>query len=383
MPRSESLRQEITRIESRVASLTKEQAKHQETVNKSTSIATKKRAEASRTRSESTRRTATTAAEREEKNATTALKKVSDTQAKIVTANKSIASKQSSLTTAQRDEQRAHDRDTANRMRKEKAESQRRDREDARKRKVEKDHAREVKRLANPTASIRYIEVQPPKPEPLRVLYLTANPESEETATLYPDGTVETKGVWLRVDHEMRQVKDMLKRTKYRDLVTIEHLTAATSMDLINGLNEIRPHVVHFSGHSSELGLRMENEQGTSDGDDLDFALLARILGATDEPPRLLVLNSCESLAGANDLLQTVPTVIAMSDSIDDASAVIFAGQFYSAVGSAQSVASALEQAKTVMEVSSLEGSHLPEARTREGVDLRDLVLVNPPNNPL
>lgn len=182
--------------------------------------------------------------------------------------------------------------------------------------------------------------------------------------------------MWLRVDYEVRQVKDMLKRTKYRDLVTIEHLPAATKTDLLEGLNDHRPHVVHFSGHANSLGLLMENDQGTADGDDLDFALLGRLLSATDDPPRLLVLNACDSLAGAEDLLQTVPTVIAMSDEINDASAVVFAARFYSGIASAQSVASSLEQAKVAMEGASLEGSHLPEARCREGIDIGKLVLV-------
>ena len=65
----------------------------------------------------------------------------------------------------------------------------------------------------------------------------------------------------------------------------------------------------------------MENEAGESDGHDVEFTLLARLLGATDEPPRLVVLNACESIEGADALLQTVPLVIGMSDTIDDTAA--------------------------------------------------------------
>lgn len=378
MARSDTLRREITRLESKGAGLTKDQAKHQEAANKATAAARKKREQASRTKSDSNRRSAIAAAEREEKNAADSLKKVSEVQTKIATNNKAINSKQTSLATALRDEQRAKERDESRREQKQKSAAQKRDREDARRRQIEEDHARQISRLSSPQTAIRYIEVHPPKPEKLRVLYLTANPESVESTKEYSDGTVETTGVWLRVDQEVRQVKDMLKRTVYRDLVTLEHQPAATSMDLLEGLNEHRPHVVHFSGHSSALGLLMENDQGSTNGQDLDFGLLARLLGATDDPPRLLVLNSCESLAGADDLLQTVPTVVAMSDSINDASAVVFAGRFYAGIASAQSVASALEQAQVAMEAASLEGSHLPEARSRDDVDLRTLVLVNP-----
>lgn len=67
---------------------------------------------------------------------------------------------------------------------------------------------------------------------------------------------------------------------------------------------------------------------------------------------------------------------IAMSDEINDASAVVFAARFYSAIASAQSVASALEQARVAMGAASLDGSDLPEVRCREDVDPGSLVLV-------
>ena len=87
---------------------------------------------------------------------------------------------------------------------------------------------------------------------------------------------------------------------------------------------------------------------------EVEFALLARAVGATDQPPRLVVLNACKSLEGADDLLRTVPTVFGMSESITDMAAVTFAARFYAAIASAQSVASAVEQAKVAMQMASL-----------------------------
>lgn len=378
MTRSDTLNSEIATLQRKGAGLTSDLAKHRDAATKASAAASKKRNEAIRTRSDSTRRMATSAAEREEKKVVDATKKAGEVEKKISDNNKAIGVKQASRKAALKTEQLANDREDERRRQKEKTASQQRDRDDARRRQTEKNHAREVAALSQPAGIVRYVEMQPPKPEPLRVLYLTANPEALERTITYADGTVEEIGVWLRVEYEVRQVKDMLKRTKYRDLVTLEHLPAATTMDLLEGLNEHRPHVVHFSGHANSLGLLMENDQGTTDGDDLDFALLGRLLGATDEPPRLLVLNACESLAGADDLLQTVPTVIAMSDEINDTSAVTFAARFYAAIASAQSVGSALEQAKVAMDAAALEGSHLPEARSREGIDLADVILVRP-----
>lgn len=58
----------------------------------------------------------------------------------------------------------------------------------------------------------------------------------------------------------------------------------------------------------------MEDADGSENGVDDTFDLLGKLLEATEFPPPLVVLNSCESLAGADSLLQTVPTVVAMSD---------------------------------------------------------------------
>lgn len=78
-------------------------------------------------------------------------------------------------------------------------------------------------------------------------------------------------------------------------------------------------------------------------------------------------------------MLQTVPAGIGMSDTIDDTSAIVFASAFYSSVASAQSLGSALEQAKVRMLAAALDGSELSELRIRDDADPAALVLVTPP----
>lgn len=69
-----------------------------------------------------------------------------------------------------------------------------------------------------------------------------------------------------------------------------------------------------------------------------------------------------------------------MSDSIDDTSAIVFASAFYSTIASAQSLSTAFEQAKFRVLAAALDGSELPELRTRGDVDPASLVLVRPPS---
>ncbi len=215
--------------------------------------------------------------------------------------------------------------------------SRRRDElEASRRRAAEKAHAREVARRSQPTAAHEVRVIEPPKPEDLRVLYLAANPHGD-----------------LRVDVEVRAVREAVERALYRDQISIDHRPAATPEDLLDGINRSRPHVVHFAGHAGGRSLlfddaliRDEGDQtdGTDIGRPINFALLARALGATAQPPKMLVLNACDTLDGAESLLDVVPVVIAMASSVSDLAAGVFAARFYAAVGAGQSVQAAIDQ---------------------------------------
>jgi hypothetical protein len=365
MARSDTLRSEIARAQARKATLASDVAKGERNAASAREAARKKRDQAQRSKSASTIRTALSAAEREDKKVVAAEGRIAKARKDLAVVDKSIASKSTSLRSAEESERRS-------------AETQEK-RTDSRRRQDERSHAREISRLSSPVAEVRYVEVRAPQPEMLRVLYLTANPEATEETITTPDGSEQRYGTWLRVDQEVRQVRQALRGSKYRDLVQVNHAPAATINDLLDGLNDYRPHIVHFSGHAGPDGVLMENEAGDDDGTDITFDLLARVLGATDDPPRLLVMNACDSLAGADEVLQTVPAVIGMSDSIGDTSAIVFASAFYSAIASAQSLSTALEQAKIRVLAAALDGSDLPELRTRHDVDPGTLILVTPP----
>lgn len=337
-------RRQLDQLKERAASLHRELSRHRDEEAKAREAERKQTEQAGRTRSESSVRNYLNAAERHRKKAVEAGKRVADVEGKLARNAKEQTNRQRQLQSAERSAQQTADRDSDRRRRK------------------EKEHAREIARLSTP--QVHFIHIRPPEPEKLRVLYMTANPDLD-----------------LRTDSEVRQVQQSLRGAKYRELVDVQQRPAATFQDLLDGLNDIRPHIVHFSGHAG--GQSVQFERGDIDcgvGELIGFDLLVKALAATDHPPRLLVLNACNTLDGSDIILPAVPVVIAMSDAVLDSAAILFAAQFYAAIGSGQSVGAALKQGRLRVEAAMLDdtASDLPQYAARDDVDVDQLILVQP-----
>ena len=357
---TDTIRSEIARLKSTEASLKKALAAEQKTSSDARATANKKRQDAARSKSASSIKSAISSAEREEKKAVAADKKIGEISGKLANLSKQQATKEKSLASAEKSELRV------------------RDSQDGARRRAEIAHARNIARRSQPT--IHYVPVRAPEPAKLRVLYLTASPDAVETERIETDGTYVREGVWLRVDREVRSVKNAIRGSKYRDLIEIHYMPAATRKDILDGINDVRPHIVHFSGHGGGQSLYMDSDDPNKlEGTDLGFGLLAAALASTTTPPSLIVLNACETLEGAEVLLNAAPVVIGMSEAILDDAASVFAKQFYAAIASAQSVGAALAQARVALEMASLGQEHIPAHICRDDVDIDDLVLVTPP----
>jgi CHAT domain len=195
----------------------------------------------------------------------------------------------------------------------------------------------------------------------LVVLYLAANPDEANS---------------LRIDAEVRSVQEALRGSVFRDNVQMEYRPAADLNSLINGLNDHRPQIVHFSGHGHEKGIATDTGKAQkSPVKELAFDLLAKALAATDSPPQIVVLNSCKSSGAKKALLPVVKILVSMRDTVTDIAAMAFATQFYAALASGQSVKAAVAQGAVAVEAVSISEFDTPELLHKSETNPANIVL--------
>lgn len=359
----------LVQLQKTAATLHSDLAKQEDVAAKARSAGASKRHQAAQTKNVSSAKSYVSQAESEDKKLVAAETKIAEIRAKLASNADQQNQKNGSLAQARKSEQAAADRkeeqrrrEEEQRQRKEKSDRATRDREDDRRRQKEREHARDVARLS--TVTVRHVLERPVEPEKLRVLYLTSNPE--ETSS-------------LRVDAEVNNVMKALRGVKHRDLIELAYRPAATPQDLVDGINDLRPHVVHFSGHGGPHGVLFDNASfDAPKGQVVGFGPLARLLAATRFPPTLVVLNACETVVAAELLLEAVPVVIAMSEPVGDMSAGIFATHFYAAIGGAQSIGHAVDQARAMIAMTLPDEPDLATICAAPGVDPLAMVLIEP-----
>jgi CHAT domain len=189
----------------------------------------------------------------------------------------------------------------------------------------------------------------------LNVLYLTANPDEQNS---------------LRVDAEVRQVQEAVRGSKLRDNIELLYRPAADLNSIIDGLNDHEPGIVHFSGHGYSGGLAVDHAKvARPKGKILTFDILGKALAAVDVPPRVVVLNACESAGAKKALLPSVSAMIVMRDSVSDVAATAFATRFYAAIAAGQSLKSAFKQGTLAVEHASINEADIPLLLTAAGVN--------------
>ena len=180
----------------------------------------------------------------------------------------------------------------------------------------------------------------------------------------------------LLLDEEVREIQQKIRLSDHRDAVKLESRWALRSGDILQHMNELKPTVVHFSGHGTNQDeLVLQDRNG-----DPAFISLASLVGAFElfDSVRLVFFNTCHSYKQAAACTQFVDSAIGMNQEIGDTAARVFASHFYSAIGFGKSIPDAFKQAKNALMLEGIPEESTPELHLRTGVEESDLVLVRP-----
>ncbi|MEH2247837.1 effector-associated domain EAD1-containing protein [Nostoc sp.] len=155
-----------------------------------------------------------------------------------------------------------------------------------------------------------------------KILILAANPKNTPP---------------LRLDEELRDIEEGLRRAQKRDQFSLEQKLAVRPRDIQRALLDIKPQIIHFSGHgAAEEGLVFEDEIGQSKL--VSGAALAGLFKLFANQIECVVLNGCYSEEQAKAIAQDINYVIGMRKAIGDRAAIEFAVGFYDALGAGESI---------------------------------------------
>lgn len=194
----------------------------------------------------------------------------------------------------------------------------------------------------------------------IKILFVSANP---------------SKTPALRLDEEAREIEAKIRAATHRDALQLITQWATRPDDLLQSLNEHRPHIVHFSGHGSKTEeLILLDKNGAPKP--VNKPALASLFGTLKDNIRVVILNACYSWPQAKQITKHIDCTIGMSRAISDNAAITFAASFYRAIGFGRTVKESFEQGKTALLLEGIPEATTPELVTRLGISAERINLL-------
>jgi len=157
---------------------------------------------------------------------------------------------------------------------------------------------------------------------PITVLFLAADP---------------TDASRLRLGQELREIQEKLRLSRLRAKFELHQRMSLRPADISQALLDVKPKVVHFSGHGTSSGeLCFENDLGEIHA--VYPEALANLFELVADQVECVLLNACYSEIQAHSIATHVSYVIGMNKAIGDKAAISFAIGFYQALGDGRSI---------------------------------------------
>lgn len=209
-------------------------------------------------------------------------------------------------------------------------------------------------------------ELKQPK-DKINILFIGANPD-----IILEDGTEQSK---LKLDKETREIQEAIVKSLNRDSIHFETRLAVRTSDLFQAINEVNPTIIHFSGHGTDTG-KLVLQDNTDNPKFVDIEVIVKMIEASTDNLRLVVFNNCFSSSFAENVSEIVEASIGMNNSISDEAAIVFASQLYSAIGFGNSLEKAFNQAKARLLLEGINEDLTPELYVNENFKSSDIYIV-------
>jgi hypothetical protein len=147
----------------------------------------------------------------------------------------------------------------------------------------------------------------------------------------------------MRLDEEVREIDEGLRRANQREQFKLEHKWAVRLRDFYRAILDTQAQIIHFCGHGMGVdGIVLEDEYGEAalvPTDTLSsmFKLFAQ------KGVECVLLNACYSEEQATSISQHIKYTIGMKSTIKDRAAIDFAVAFYDALAAGEDVEFAFE----------------------------------------
>lgn len=206
-----------------------------------------------------------------------------------------------------------------------------------------------------------------------KILYLSADPNRTNVSL---------------IDEEARAIRRQLRSGSNQLHFGFESREAVRLDDILESISEVRPTVVHFSGHGAAPTQRQRFDRAPStegiqiieDPDGKRFLNcedLRSIFENFASNVKLVILNVCYSEMQAKAISTIIDFTIGIRREIDSKSAIIFSSQLYSSLSHGRSLNAAFQQTIARMKMERALNNGEPRLITNNNADPEDFILSN------
>lgn len=172
----------------------------------------------------------------------------------------------------------------------------------------------------------------------------------------------------LRIDKEMREIRESLRLSKRRDDFALEICPATRWRDFARYLMDYQPHILHFSGHGEQAeGIYLENDNGEKIA--VDKQWLGGVIRLLKDNLCCVVLNACWTNDVADEIAAYIDCVVGMRRAMNDDAAIAFSSAFYGALGNDRTIQTAFELGQIQIGPVKDTFAYVPQIKWREGAD--------------